>query len=203
MLPIRALIKKSLLAVVLTSVALGVSGCKKKEKEISIYDKTLVGIDKNNNHIRDEIEERMFKEFGSFITAEEQKVMDQNARVFDEILHLDLNNRDDVLLARDHLDLAINCGILVFGEDMRYHDFSINLTNLKQWYFNTKERKEHHYEFIIRSKEYHFQPTNFEGANTCDFEFSKELVQEIERRKAVKAERERLKAEKEKKANND
>ena len=103
-----------------------------------------------------------------------------------------LNDKDKVLRIRDHLDMAINCGVLVFGEDMRYHNFSINLTYLQQWYFNTKERRERKHEFIMRAREYHYQTTNFEGANTCDFEFSDALKQEIERRKAEKAKKEQL-----------
>lgn len=183
---VSALIIALLLAVSLT-------GCKKRdEKDLSIYDETLVGIDKDNNGIRDEIEERMKQEWHQMITKEEQLVMNQHARVFDDILHVDLNDKDKVLRIRDHLDMAINCGVLVFGEDMRYHNFSINLTYLQQWYFNTKERRERKHEFIMRAREYHYQTTNFEGANTCDFEFSDALKQEIERRKAEKAKKEQL-----------
>ena len=175
--------------IALIAVMVMLNGCRKqKESEISEYDKTLEGIDADHNGIRDEIEKRMHAEFKDSITYEEQKVLDLHARAYDEMLHVDLNDRQMVLLIRDHLDMAINCGVLVFGDEMRYHNLSINLTRLTQWYFNTKERKERKKEFILRTKEYHYVPTNFDGANTCDFEFSPELVKELERRKIAKEE---------------
>jgi hypothetical protein len=175
------LMKNSLVVVGLLFVVM-LTGCKGDEKDIPIQDQTMSGIDANKNGIRDDIEDRMKVEFTEMVTPEEQYVMDQSARVFQEILDLNLDDREKVLLVRDHLDMSINCGVLVFGEDFRYDNYSIILTRLKQWYFNTKMRKEKQKEFIMRSKEYHYEKTNFGNANTCEFEFSPALIKEIERR---------------------
>lgn len=174
----------------------GLAGCKKGKEEVSEYDKTLVGIDEDGDGIRDEIAAKMKKEFKDGITYEEQKVMNLHAQVFQEILNLDLENRTDVLLARSHLDDAINCAIIVFGEDFRFDNYTVIMTNLRQWYFNTKERKEHHREFINRSKEYHYQKMLYNGANTCDFEFSDELKAELKRREEYKKQKEAAEAAK-------
>lgn len=183
----KSLMKNSLVVACLL-VAMTTVGCKNDPKEVPLQDQTLVGIDENHNDIRDDIEDRMKLEFVEMVTKEEQLVMDQSARVFQEIIALNLEDRDAVLLARDHLDMAINCGILVFGEDFRYDNYSIILTKLKQWYFNTKMRKEKQKDFIMRSKEYHYERTNFNNVNTCEFEFSPELIKEIDRRAIEKKE---------------
>ncbi|MGN1393085.1 MAG: hypothetical protein ACI4V7_03375 [Succinivibrionaceae bacterium] len=161
------------------------AGCKKNE-EVSIYDKDIIGIDENHDGIRDDIVQKMNKEFKGAVTLDEQKVLLDHARNFQEILQVDLNNRTAVLLARTHLDDVMNCAILVFGDGFRYNNYTIMMTQLRQWYFNTPDRKQKHQEFIMRTKEYLYESLPLEGANTCSFEFSEGLKQEIQRRNEEK-----------------
>ncbi len=178
--------------VALTSALICTSGCRGKNHNNEPEDETLLGTDANKDGIRDDIYKKMRSEFVG-IPEDEMKVLDQNAHVFQEILELNLDNRNDVLLARSHLDDAFNCGITVYGEELNYDNFSVMLTRLRQWYFNNPLRKRQHQEFMLRSKEYHFEPMNLEGNNTCEFELSEETLKRIEFRKKAKEYREQQK----------
>ncbi len=164
----------------------GAAGCKKNKGEITEYDETLSGIDRDGNKIRDEIEERMRKEMATEVNDFEYKVLLQNARAFQEILNLDLESRPDVLLTRDHIDQAINCGIQIYGDGINFDHYTILLTKLKQWYFNTPERQERRQDFIFRSREYHFASTTALDEYTCDFEVPEAGMKVIEERMEIR-----------------
>lgn len=165
------------------------AGCGNDEKNLSEFDRTPAGIDANQDGIRDEVYERMHQEFAESINADEIRIMEEHAKVFQEIMTVDMEDRNAVILARDHLDVVMNCAVYVFGDGLDYDTYTILLTRLRQWYFNTKARREIRQEFILRSKEYHFESTNFNGVNTCDFEFSPETKRMIEIRHAVSAQK--------------
>ena len=192
---------KTLLLAMTVLVSLGLSACGNEEETLSEFDKVPAGIDKNHDGIRDEVAERMHKEFAESINADEMRIMEEHAKVFQEIMTLDMNDRNAVLITRDHFDLVMNCAVYVFGDDLDYDTYTILLTRLRQWYFNTKARREIRQEFILRSKEYHFQSDNFNGINTCGFEFSDETKKMIEIRRGIaarkKAKEEQLAAPKE------
>ncbi len=169
-----------------------ITGCKKDPAEIPESDRTLAGIDADHNGMRDDVEAKLKKDYASKVTREEMLVIEQNSKAFQEILSTDLKDRTAVLLAREHLDWAMNCGVLVFGDDLRYHDFTILLTELKKMYFNTKMRKEFQLDFIYAAREYHYERISFQDVNTCEFEFSDAFKEELKRRaefKKMQAER--------------
>lgn len=169
-------------------VSLSLMGCG-EPKEVSKWDMTLRGIDDDNDGIRDDITEKMKKEFANQLTEDEEKVMIQHAQIFQRILDMDLTdpkNKSAILLTRQHLDDAMNCAIYIFGDDLRYHNYSIMLTQLKQWYFNTQIRKDHRKEFSIRSVEYHYKAIPLEGVYTCDFEISEQTKKLIAIREELK-----------------
>lgn len=163
-----------------------VTGCKKNKEKISEYDVTLEGVDKDGNRIRDDIEERMQKEMKSDVNEFEYKVLLQNAKAFNEILTLNPESRPEVLLARDHVDQAINCGIQIYGDGLNFDHYTILLTKLRQWYFNTEERRNRREEFIVRSREYHFSSTTAVDEYTCDFEVPDTLMAAIEKRMEIR-----------------
>ena len=136
---------------------------------------------------------KMKKDF-YMIAPDEMKVLEQNARVFQEILETRPEDRTGILLARGHLDDAFNCGITVYGEELNYDNFSVMLTQLRQWYFDNPKRKAAHQEFLLRSREYMYQPLNLEGNNTCEFELSPETLRLIEIRTEIKKQKEARKA---------
>ncbi|WP_406546771.1 hypothetical protein [Succinimonas sp.] len=185
---------KILITVLALTVMMGVPGCKKHGKKVieEPEDETLLGVDADHDGIRDNVMAKMKKDF-YMITPDEFKVLEQNARVFQEILETRPEDRTGILLARGHLDDAFNCGITVYGEELNYDNFSVMLTQVRQWYFDNPLRKAAHQEFLIRSREYMYQPLNLEGNNTCEFELSPETLKLIEIRKEIK----RRKAEKE------
>lgn len=178
--------KKVLIVLCMVLCCVNVGGCKKNKEKISEYDATLAGIDKNANKIRDDIEERMEKEIATDVNEYEYKVLVQNAKVFNEILTLDLESRPEVLLARDHMDQAINCGIQIYGDGLNFDHYTILLTKIRQWYFNTEERRDRRQEFIVRSREYHFSSTTGLDEYTCDFEVPDNLMAAIEERMEIR-----------------
>ena len=189
----KKIIPVSLLAFV---SLLTVQGCK-GSGDVKKEDQTVQGIDLNHDGIRDEIYEKIHQEFKN-VRADEIKVLEQYARLFQEINEMDFSDRLAVLLARGHLDEAANCGILVFGDGYQYDNFSVMLTKTRQWYFNTTDRKIKQREFILRAKEYHYQPMSLEGVNTCDFELSPETIKIIELRKEFAAKKKAKETENEK-----
>ena len=132
---------KTLLLAMTVLVSLGLSACGNEEENLSEFDKVPAGIDKNHDGIRDEVAERMHKEFAESINADEMRIMEEHAKVFQEIMTLDMNDRNAVLITRDHFDLVMNCAVYVFGDDLDYDTYTILLTRLRQWYFNTKARR--------------------------------------------------------------
>lgn len=180
-------IKNITLALCLVLCFAGLNGCKKdKNTTVSEYDATLSGIDADNNKIRDDIETRMEQEMKSSVNEYEYMVLQQNARVFQEILNVDLENELDVLRVRDHMDQAINCGIQIYGDGLNFDHYTILLTQLRQWYFNTGKRKDRRNEFILRSREYHFETTTAIDEYTCDFEVPDALMKDIEARMEIR-----------------
>jgi hypothetical protein len=184
--------KKVIISLLACLMSLSLSGCG-EEKEVSKWDMTLRGIDDDKDGIRDDIAEKMKKEFANQVTEDEEKVMIQHAQIFQRILDMDLTdpkNKSAILLTRQHLDDAMNCAIYIFGDDLRYHNYSIMLTQLKQWYFNTQMRKDHRKEFSIRSIEYHYKAIPLEGDYTCDFEISEQTKKLISIREELKKQQE-------------
>jgi len=186
---------KILILLLALAVMTGVPGCKKHGKKVpdEPEDETLLGVDADHDGIRDNVMAKMKKDF-YMIAPDEMKVLEQNARVFQEILETRPEDRTGILLARGHLDDAFNCGITVYGEELNYDNFSVMLTQLRQWYFDNPKRKSAHQEFLIRSREYMYQPLNLEGNNTCEFELSPETLKLIEIRKEIKKQKEAQKA---------
>ncbi|WP_019001145.1 hypothetical protein [Succinimonas amylolytica] len=186
---------KILILLLALVVVAGLPGCKKHGKKVADEpeDETLLGIDADHDGIRDNVMAKMKKDF-YMIAPDEMKVLEQNARVFQEILETRPEDRTGILLARGHLDDAFNCGITVYGEELNYDNFSVMLTQLRQWYFDNPKRKAAHQEFLLRSREYMYQPLNLEGNNTCEFELSPETLRLIEIRTEIKKQKEARKA---------
>ena len=178
--------KSWLIVLCVALCCVNVTGCKKNKEKISEYDVTIEGIDSDGSRIRDEIEERMQKEMASEVNEYEYKVLLQNAKSFQEILTLNLESRPEVLLARDHMDQAINCGIQIYGDGLNFDHYTILLTKLRQWYFNTEEPRERRQDFIVRSREYHYTNTTAVDEYTCDFDVPDELMKSIEARMEIR-----------------
>ncbi len=190
------------LVVLVTAILLSfnLAGCKydkNKEAEKELQNQTVEGIDANNDGIRDDVYNQLHKEYGNSLRPDEMRVLEENARVFQEMITVNLDDKIDVLAVRDHFDLWVNCGILVFGDDLNYDTYTIILTNIRKWTFNTAARRDIRRDFVFRAREYHYEPTNFNGENTCLFDLSPDTLKLIEIRKEIAKQKEEAKLKKE------
>ena len=129
-------------------------------------DATLLGVDENNNGIRDEVERWIYKDMPTYHHPEIERVIAmQKAKAYQMAL-VDPTNTDDKVLKA--MDRAHNC--------WAYYDISKDLPfdmslkkfsqNLKDQSFNTKERLKTYFEYDYSLKGRVFDSADWSKLNT-------------------------------------
>jgi hypothetical protein len=109
-------------------------------------DATLLGVDKNNNGVRDEVERWIYKEMPTYHHPEIERVIAmQDAKAYQMSLKDPNNTNNDVLRSMDRagycLDYYIDSRNIPFTYWKEYK------AKLKDKQFNTKERLETYFDF--------------------------------------------------------
>jgi len=133
-------------------------------------DATLLGVDENNNSVRDEVERWIYKEMPTYHHPEIERVIAmQDAKAYQMTL-VDPSNKDDIV------NKAMERG----GDCWAYYSLSKNLpfdasvqkfdNNLKDKQFNTKERLKTYmqYNYSLKGRVFKLIPLRLLNTSYCD-----------------------------------
>jgi hypothetical protein len=133
-------------------------------------DATLLGVDKNNNGVRDEVERWIYKEMPTYHHPEIERVIAmQKAKAYQMALVDPTNKNDKVLNA---ITRESDCwSYYSYSKQIPFDDSGIKFNNnLKDKVFNTKERLQTYmdYDYTLKGRVFTSTPLRLLDTSYCD-----------------------------------